>query len=128
VEIMGDWGKCMTKSSWFYFLTRCYYGDEIKVDEMSRACHTHGEGAKCIQDLIKKYEGRRPLEEPRCMWETNIKMHLNSNITCGRGLEAYGIVKCWGTLMLSRQILHLGAGWSVWMKWIPNIGSFYSTQ
>jgi len=56
----------MTYLFFFYFLTRHYYSAEIKVDEMGKACHTHGEGAKCIQDLIKKYEGRRPLEEPRC--------------------------------------------------------------
>jgi hypothetical protein len=37
----------------------------MKEDEMGRTCHTYWEGAKCIQDLIKKYEGRRPLEEPK---------------------------------------------------------------
>jgi hypothetical protein len=30
-----------------------------------------------VQDLVLKYEGKRPLERPRYKWEDNIKMHLN---------------------------------------------------
>jgi len=30
--------------------------------------------------------------------------------------------------MLSRQTVHHGASWSVVMKWIPSIGSFYKSQ
>jgi hypothetical protein len=39
-------------------------------------CGTHGEGEMCLQDLIGRSEGRRPLGRPRRNWEDNIKIEL----------------------------------------------------
>jgi hypothetical protein len=34
------------------------------------------EKERCIQGLVGKPKGRRPLGRPRCRWEDNIKMDL----------------------------------------------------
>jgi len=44
---------------------------------MTSACSTHGRDEKCIQCLIGKPEGDRPLGRLRCRWEDNIRMHLS---------------------------------------------------
>ena len=36
----------------------------------------NGGDARCMQNLVGKPEGRRPLGRPRCRWEDNIKMNL----------------------------------------------------
>jgi hypothetical protein len=33
-------------------------------------------GERCIQSLVRKPEGKRPLGRPRRRWEDNIKMDL----------------------------------------------------
>jgi hypothetical protein len=43
---------------------------------MGRACGAHGGGEGCIQHLVGRPEGRRPLGRPRRRWENNIKMDL----------------------------------------------------
>jgi len=43
---------------------------------MGRACSTHGEDGKCIENIYRKPEGRRPLRRPRHRWEDNIRMDL----------------------------------------------------
>jgi hypothetical protein len=43
---------------------------------MGRTCGTYGGEERCIQDLVGKPEGRRPLGRPRRRWEDNIKMDL----------------------------------------------------
>ena len=43
----------------------------FKKNEMGRACSTCGERS-CTQSS----EGKRPLGNPRCRWEDNIKMDL----------------------------------------------------
>jgi hypothetical protein len=40
---------------------------------MDGACSTLGREANCIQILIIKYEGKKPLERSRCTWENNFK-------------------------------------------------------
>jgi hypothetical protein len=45
--------------------------------------HTCGEEERCIQVLLGKSEGKRPLGRPRRRWEDNIKMDLQK-------------VGCWG--------------------------------
>jgi hypothetical protein len=50
--------------------------DEVKEDEMGRACSTTvGEG-ECIYILVGKPEGKRQLGRPRRRWVDNIKIDL----------------------------------------------------
>jgi hypothetical protein len=46
------------------------------VDEMGRACSTHGEKGNAYRILVGKPEGKRPLGRPRRRWEDNIRMDL----------------------------------------------------
>jgi hypothetical protein len=39
-------------------------------------CITHGRDEKCINILVRKTKGKRPLGRPRLRWEDNIKMEL----------------------------------------------------
>ena len=43
---------------------------------MGGACSRHGGEARCIQGLVGKPEGKRPLGRPSCGWEDNIRMYL----------------------------------------------------
>jgi hypothetical protein len=43
---------------------------------MVGACSTHRGDEKCVQILVGKTEGKRPLAKPRREWEGNIKMDL----------------------------------------------------
>jgi len=43
---------------------------------MGGACITYGGEKICVQVLVGKPEGKRPLGRPRCRWEVNIKMDL----------------------------------------------------
>jgi hypothetical protein len=43
---------------------------------MGVACITYGGEKRCIQVLVGRPEGKRPLVRPRCRWEVNIKMDL----------------------------------------------------
>jgi hypothetical protein len=36
----------------------------------------HGRGERCLQVLVGRPEGKRPLGRPRHRWEDNIKMDL----------------------------------------------------
>jgi len=50
----------------------------IKLRRMKRAGHVActGEGRSVYRVLVRRPEGRRPLERPRRGWEDNIKMDL----------------------------------------------------
>jgi len=50
--------------------TKYYSGDQIKEDEMGRACSTHKRDEECTQ-----YFGWKTWR-PRCRWEDNIKWLL----------------------------------------------------
>jgi hypothetical protein len=54
------------------------------VDEMGRACATHG-GRKrnSYRVLVGNTEGKRLLGRSRCRWENNIKMDLREMGWCG---------------------------------------------
>jgi hypothetical protein len=41
-----------------------------------------GESRGAFRVLVGKPEGKRPLGKPRCIWEDNIKMHLQE-VGCG---------------------------------------------
>jgi hypothetical protein len=39
-------------------------------------CSTHGEGRGVYRVLVGRFQGKRPLGNPRRRWEDNIKMDL----------------------------------------------------
>jgi hypothetical protein len=41
-------------------------------------CGTHGGGERCLQVLVGKPEGKRPLGRPRRRWGDNIMMDLRN--------------------------------------------------
>jgi hypothetical protein len=43
---------------------------------VGRTCGTHGRGEECVQDLMGKPEGKRPLGRPRRRWEDGVRMDL----------------------------------------------------
>jgi hypothetical protein len=43
---------------------------------VGRTCGTHGGGKRCLQVLVGRPEGKRPLGKHRRRWEDNIKMDL----------------------------------------------------
>jgi hypothetical protein len=43
---------------------------------VGRTCGILGGGEKCLQGLVGRPEGKRPLGRPRRRWEGNIKMDL----------------------------------------------------
>ena len=59
------------------------FGDQIKRNEMGRACGMYGRHERLIQVLVGKPDGKRPQGRPRCRWEANIKMDLQE---MGRGV------------------------------------------
>jgi hypothetical protein len=50
--------------------------DQVKEEEMGRACSTHGEKRNACRVFMGKPEGKRPLERSRRRWENNIKINL----------------------------------------------------
>jgi hypothetical protein len=44
-------GNCITRSFIVVLLTKHYYNDQDKEDEMCRACSMNGGGKKCIYDI-----------------------------------------------------------------------------
>jgi hypothetical protein len=53
-----------------------FHYDEIKEDEIGRACGTHGKEDECHRILVGKPERKRHIRTPRRRWEDNIKMDL----------------------------------------------------
>jgi hypothetical protein len=49
---------------------------------MGGTCGTHRRQERCIQDLMGRPEGKRPLRGPRRRWEDNNKMDLQE-VGCG---------------------------------------------
>jgi hypothetical protein len=50
--------------------------DQVKQDEMGRACSTNGKKRYAYRILVRKTEEKRPLGRLRCRWVDNIKMDL----------------------------------------------------
>jgi hypothetical protein len=46
-------------------------------------CGTHGGGERCLQGLVGRSEGKRPLGRPRHRWENNIKMDFREIVING---------------------------------------------
>jgi hypothetical protein len=53
-----------------------HFTDQVKEDEVSRACGTHGRDRKVYKVLMGKPEGKSPLRRPRRRWEDGIRMDL----------------------------------------------------
>jgi len=58
------------------FLTEYYSGDQIKKNEMRRACGTYQRLERCVQNFGWEARGKKPLGRPRRRWEDNIKMNI----------------------------------------------------
>jgi len=43
---------------------------------MGGGCSTHERDDKCVQDFVRKPDGKRPLGRHRRSWEDNIRMDL----------------------------------------------------
>jgi hypothetical protein len=52
------------------------FGDQIEKNDLGGACSAYGGGESCIQGLVAKYEGKRPLGRPIRRWEHNIMVDL----------------------------------------------------
>jgi hypothetical protein len=52
------------------------WNEQVKEDEMGRACTTNGEKRNAYGILVGKPEGKRPLVRPRRRWVNNIKMDV----------------------------------------------------
>jgi hypothetical protein len=50
--------------------------DQVKEDEMGRACSTNGEKRNAYKILVGKPEGKILLKRPTRRWVNNIKMDL----------------------------------------------------
>jgi hypothetical protein len=58
---------------------------------MGGACSADGEERGVCRVLVRKPEGKRPLERPRRRWEDNIKMNLQE-VGCG-GMDWIGLAQ-----------------------------------
>jgi hypothetical protein len=56
--------------------------DQVKEDEMGRACSTNGEKRNAYRLLVGMPKGKTSLGKPRRTWVDNIKMDLRE-IGCG---------------------------------------------
>jgi hypothetical protein len=50
--------------------------DQIKENEVGRACGLHERGEKVYKVLMRKPKGKRPLRRPRHRWEDGIRTDL----------------------------------------------------
>jgi hypothetical protein len=48
----------------------------VKSRKIGRACSTYGTDDKCLKNVGRKHEGKRPPRRRRGRWEDNIKMNL----------------------------------------------------
>jgi hypothetical protein len=64
-------------------------GQQIKKNEMGRACSRYGDRRGAHRILLGRPEGRRPLGRPRHRWEDNIKMDLQA-VEQGHKLDSAG--------------------------------------
>jgi hypothetical protein len=60
----------------FVLLTKLNSDDQVKEDDMSRACSTNRAKRNECRILVGKLEGKRPLGIPRRRWVDNIKIDL----------------------------------------------------
>jgi hypothetical protein len=70
-EVTGDWRKLHNAELHNYNLN-----DQVKEDEMGRACNTNRKKRNAYRILVGKPKVKRPLGRPRRRWVDNIKMDL----------------------------------------------------
>jgi hypothetical protein len=63
-------------ASYFVPITTYYYADQIKENEVGRACGTHGRGGKRVQGFGGKARRKETLGKPRRRCEDGIKIDL----------------------------------------------------
>ena len=66
----------MIGALWSVLLTKYCSGDQIKTNEMGGIFSAYGRKERCSQGLVRRSEGKRPLERPVRRWEDNIKLYL----------------------------------------------------
>jgi hypothetical protein len=55
---------------------KCYYGNQIKENEIGGGCSRHGNDNKCIQNSSQKSESKRPLGRPRHRLKGNAEVDI----------------------------------------------------
>jgi hypothetical protein len=53
--------------------------NQVKEDEIGRACSTNREKTNAYRILVGNPEGKRPLGRPRCRWVDNLKIYLRED-------------------------------------------------
>jgi hypothetical protein len=53
-----------------------FRGEQVKEDEMGRACSTNGAKRNAYRILVGKPEGKKPPGRPRRRWVDNVKIDL----------------------------------------------------
>jgi hypothetical protein len=72
-EVTGFWRRLHNVLVLF---SKHILNDQIKEDEIGRACSTHGEKRNACRILVGKPDGKRPLERPRRRREDDIRIDL----------------------------------------------------
>ena len=85
-EVTGEGRRLHKKELHALYSSKFYTGDQIKKNEMGRACSTHEERRDAYRVLVGKPNGRRPFGRTWRRWEDNIKMDLRE-AGWGRGLD-----------------------------------------
>ena len=75
VELTVNWGHCVMNSSTRYI----YWGKQIKKNEMDRVCGTKERKRSSYGILVRKREGKRPLERPTCRLDDDDDNNDNNN-------------------------------------------------
>jgi hypothetical protein len=72
---IADFMKIRQLTQKLVLFAKYNYNDEVKENEMGRACRTHGAENE-YRVLLGKLEGKRPLGRPRHRWEDGIRWIL----------------------------------------------------
>jgi hypothetical protein len=96
-EVTGEWRKKNNGELHKFYSTRYYCADQIKENEVGRACGTDGRGEKRVEGFGGKARRKKPLERPRRRWEDGIIMDLKE-IGWGRGCGMDSPGSGWGPL------------------------------
>jgi hypothetical protein len=70
--VVGDWRRLHEELHKLNFVRVV----RSRMMKWAKACGTHGRGEKCIQNLVRKPEGKRSLRRTGHRWEDNIKMDV----------------------------------------------------
>jgi hypothetical protein len=76
-EVTGEWRRLYNEELYdLYSLTKYYTGDQIKKNGKGGAYSTYGGHERCIQGLVGKPEGKRPVAGARHREENTTKVDL----------------------------------------------------